>query len=85
MSERITAEDVAARVANVNRRMAERDVTVRYAEQYRNGYCALDRWDVETGSILATVTVGTKREVAEFLHAMMVALDDVKIFSAVEL
>jgi hypothetical protein len=25
---------------------------------------------------LATVTVGTKREVADFLHAMMVALDD---------
>jgi hypothetical protein len=26
--------------------------------------------------MLSTVTLGTKREVADFLHAMMVALDD---------
>lgn len=89
--ERITRENVEERVANVNRRMGERRAAVRYVAQGRNGYIGLDRLTPETeylgeGTswiIQATVTAGTKREVAEFLHAMMVALDDAKIYEDV--
>jgi hypothetical protein len=92
MSERITRQDVETRCANLNRRMDNYKSKYRYVVEARNGYTALDRtyrdpnatmslsgsvpgrgygWIIES-----TVTVGTKREVAEYLHAMMVALDD---------
>jgi hypothetical protein len=54
------------------------DSASRYAVQGRNGYIGLDRLRVVDGrwAVQNVVTAGTKREVAEFLHAMMVALDD---------
>jgi hypothetical protein len=77
MQERITRANVDERCANVNRRMEQRGSIVRYAAQGRNGYIGLDRYHAgETWNMQSTVTCGTKREVAEFLHAMMVALDD---------
>jgi len=92
MPERITRQNVDERCANVNRRMESRGSIYRYATQGRNGYIGLDRFTRDPhpeinlpdsvpgrglGWILqSTVMCGTKREVADFLHAMMIALDD---------
>lgn len=90
--ERITRETLETRVENVNRRMAQAGSEVRYQVQARNGYMGLDRFRRDPAAtidlpdsvpgrgygweMLSTVTVGTKREVADYLHAMMTALDD---------
>jgi hypothetical protein len=92
MSERTTKENVETRVENVNRRMESRGSNIRYQVQGRNGYTGLDRFTRTPEAaayspesvpgrgigwtLQSTVMCGTKREVAEFLHAMMVALDD---------
>lgn len=97
MQDRITRANVEERCANLNRRMEERGSAVRYQVEGRNGYIGLDRYDRDPDATiflphsvpgrgygwrcLSTVTTGTKREVADFLHAMMVALDDAKIYS----
>ena len=94
MSERITKENVETRCENLNRRMESRGSVYRYQVQGRNGYTALDRFTRDPAATInlphsvpgrgygwlmqSTVTCGTKREVADFLHAMMVALDDVE-------
>jgi hypothetical protein len=75
--ERITREMVDTRCANLNRRMEERGSIVRYAVQGRNGYYGLDRYhNVPEWNMQSNVMCGTKREVADFLHAGMVVLDD---------
>jgi hypothetical protein len=82
MSERITKADLYARVRNVNRRLNP-DVSPMQHSRYvnveeRNGSTALDEWkrtEAEGHVCVRTITVGTKREVAEFLHAMMVGID----------
>jgi hypothetical protein len=95
--ERITREQLETRVENVNRRMESRDSAVRYVIQGRNGHFGLDRVTRDPDDRLnlpdsvpgrgagwitqSTVTVGTKREVGDFLHAMMVALDDASFTS----
>lgn len=71
MSERITQRDIDARVGNVNRRLAPSGLSV-YA-QGRNGYTGLDEY--RDGQCQRTIMAGTKREVADFLHAMMVGID----------
>jgi hypothetical protein len=84
--ERITRANVDARCANVNRRMASRGSVYRYAVEGRNGGIGLDRCYADSpdnavpgSTIVSTVTFGTKREIADFLHAMMVALDDAAV------
>lgn len=72
-TDRITNADLATRCANLSRRISSSGRVVTY--QGRNGYTALDEYDAATGACLRTITVGTKREVAEFLHAMMVGID----------
>lgn len=67
---RITRSDLDDRCANLNRRLNGRQVAV----QGRNGYFGLDEFD-SSGSMLRTLTIGSKREVGEFLHAMMVGID----------
>ena len=90
--ERITKQNVEDRVANLNRRMEQRGSAIRYQVQGRNGYTGLDRFTRDPDCTLnlpdsvpgrgagwiclSTVMCGTKREVADFLHAAMVALDD---------
>ncbi len=69
--DRITQKDLSARVGNVNRRLEGTGRSV--CDQGRNGYTALDEY--QGGSCIRTLTVGTKREVADFLHAMMVGID----------
>jgi len=92
MSERITRANLDERCANLNHRMESRGSLYRYVVESRNGYIGLDRVTRDPNTTLnlpnsvpgrgygwitqSTVTVGTKREVGEFLHAMMVALDD---------
>jgi hypothetical protein len=92
MSERITRANLEERVVNLNRRMESRGSIYRYQIQGRNGYIGLDRFirDPELAANFpdsvpgrgigwlaqSTATVGTKRAIADFLHAMMVALDD---------
>jgi hypothetical protein len=71
----MTWENVETRVGNLNRRFESRGSSIRYELQGRNGSVALDRYHTD-GRCLSTVTVGTKREVGDFLHAAMVALDD---------
>jgi|GEM_PF-2858292 len=78
--ERITRADLLARMGNVNRRLnpgkkpAEWAHSGRYVYvEYRNGHVALDEYHGR--ECLRTLTVGTKREVADFLHAMMVGID----------
>ena len=73
MSERITNETLSARTHNLNRRLKDADRCVVY--QARNGHIGLDEGRPSDGAIIRTLTVGTKREVAEFLHAMMVGID----------
>jgi hypothetical protein len=69
--ERITKADVELRVDNVNRRI---ESSGRHLElQLRSGYWALDEYEAET--CLRTITVGRRRQVAEFIHAMMVGID----------
>ena len=97
MSERITRQNVEDRVINLNRRMKERGSSVRYQVEGRNGYIALDRFTRDPDDTLnlpdsvpgrgagwlcrGVVMTGTKREVADFLHAAMVALDDVQLYA----
>lgn len=92
MSDRITRANVDERCANVNRRMESRGSVIRYVVEGRNGHFGLGRVTRDPNAtidlpdsvpgrgygwlIQSTVTVGTKREIADFLHAMMVALDD---------
>ena len=71
MSERITQRDIDARVGNVNRRLAASGVSVN--AQGRNGYTGLDEY--RDGKVQRMIMAGTKREVADFLHAMMVGID----------
>ena len=71
MAERITQRDIDTRVGNVNRRLASTGLSVN--AQGRNGYTGLDEY--RDGKCQRTIMVGTKREVADFLHAMMVGID----------
>ena len=71
MSERITQKALSLRVGNVNRRLQGTGLSV--CDQGRNGYTALDEY--RDGQCQRTIMAGTKREVAEFLHAMMVGID----------
>lgn len=91
MTERITKQNVEERVANVNRRMESAGSPNRVQVQGRNGYIGLDLFTRDPDCTLnlpdsvpgrgagwicqSTLTVGTKREVADFLHAMMVGID----------
>ncbi len=95
MSERITKSTLETRIENLNRRMETRGSKYRYQVQGRNGYTGLDRYyrDPEATINLPdsvpgrgygwachdTVYIGTKREIAEVLHVMMVALDDSQV------
>ena len=78
MSATITKETLNQRMQNVNRRLRPEGASFTalghhvYVE-YRNGHAALDEY--RDGACLRTLTVGTKREVADFLHAMMVGMD----------
>lgn len=76
MSERMTIARVETRAENVNRRLAERGSRVRYEIGRRNGYTALDRTDAKSGKTLDLIRIGTKQEIADWLEAAMVALDD---------
>lgn len=78
----ITKDDLNARTQNVNRRLRPEGVSAidhrasggRYVlHEYRNGAVALDEY--RGTSCIRTITVGTKREIYDFLHAMMVGID----------
>ena len=91
MTERITRQNVDDRCRNLNRRMIELGARVGYIAEGRNGYIGLDRYEVieqnsgyTYGACLSNVVCGTKREIADFLHAMMVALDDAKLYAGEE-
>lgn len=89
MPERITKEQLEERCTNVNRRLKAlgRGVQV----QGRNGYIGLDEFRRDPDAtinlpdsvpgrgygwlMVRTLTCGTKREVADFLHAIMVGID----------
>jgi hypothetical protein len=43
--------------------------------QGRNGGYGLDELRLSDGATIRTITFGTKREIADFLHAMMVGMD----------
>lgn len=81
MSERITRANLDERAANVNRRL---EGTNRYVVvQGRNGYIGLDEYaerivcgdEVIPDQMIRVLTCGTKREVGDFLHAMLVGID----------
>lgn len=69
--DRITQRDIDLRVGSVNRRLDGTGLSVN--AQVRNGYTGLDEY--RDGQVQRTIMVGTKREVADFLHAMMVGID----------
>jgi len=78
--ERITKQTLHARMGNVNRRLNPGKSVEEWAHhgryvyvEFRDGAVALDEY-LGT-SCIRTITVGTKREVADFLHAMMVGID----------
>jgi len=71
MSERITNATLEARAHNLNARIV---TTGRHVQVgYRNGYAALDEY--RGADCIRTITVGTRRELADFLHAMMTGID----------
>jgi hypothetical protein len=71
VSERVTIQSVRDRAANLNRRI---ESTGRHVEvEQRNGYVALDEY-LGTAAV-TTITIGTKGEIADFLHAMIVGID----------
>lgn len=87
-TDRITLADIEARVGNVNRRLTNGR---KVFSQGRNGYIGLDEYydnhdatDCQrihgdsycnSGVMVRTITCGTKREIGEFLNAMMVGID----------
>lgn len=79
MSERITLKDLDERCANLNRRIES--TGRRVGCQGRNGYIGLDEYRLDDSnprtrySMVRTITCGTKREIGDFLHAMMVGID----------
>lgn len=75
MSDRITKEHLQARAANLNGRMESRGSGFRYEVSGRNGYTAIDR-TYPDGTNVSFVAAGTKTEIGQYLHLMMVALDD---------
>lgn len=83
MSDRLTRSNLEDRVASLNGRMAARGSIYHYELEGRNGYTAIDRYADMDGrnACMSTVRCGTKNEVGEFLHAMMVALDDASVTS----
>jgi len=80
MGDRITLANLEQRCANVNRRMAARRSDVSYQVQSRNGWNCLDRYNAAGTECKALVVCGTKRELGEYLHAMMTALDDAEAY-----
>ncbi len=69
--ETITRSTLDARVENLNRRI---ESTGRHVEvQGRNGGYSLDEYRGD--ACIRLIRAGTKREMAEFLHAMMVGID----------
>lgn len=80
-TERITLANLEQRCENVNRRLEGTGRTVQV--QGRNGGVGLDEYQaglvtahrVYAPQCVRTLTFGTKREVGEFLHAMMVGID----------
>ncbi len=78
MSETITKQTLETRAQNVNRRLRPEgqpfSVKGHYVYvQYQNGGAELQEYD--GGACQRALTFGTKREVADFLHAMMVGMD----------
>lgn len=84
-AERMTMATLNERLNNLNRRL--QPTNRKLIAQARNGYIGLDEYLVEHDPefpahfniprfvMLRTVTTGTKRECAEFVHAMMVGID----------
>jgi hypothetical protein len=71
MAKRVTQYELFERCLNLNRRLESINRLVEV--EYRNGYVSLDEYE---GSVcIRTITTGTKREIADFLHAMMVGID----------
>ena len=75
MSDRITKEHLQTRCGNLNRRMESRDSAYRYEVSGRNGYTCIDR-TYPDGTNVSFVAAGTKGEIGQYLHLMMVAIDD---------
>lgn len=73
-SGRITNQTIAERTHNVNRRLLHTGHQV-LVERRNDGY-GLDEFRPDDPFVrIRTLTFGTKREVADFLHAMMVGID----------
>lgn len=72
---RTTRSDIVNRTQSLNHRMAERGSRYRYFVQRANGTNYLHRI-YPNGTTVATVTAGTAGEISQYLHLMMVALDD---------
>lgn len=77
--DRITKKQLHERCTNVNRRLRAAGSGRAVNVQDRSGYTALDEYDVSKhvafSICVRTITVGTKREIGEYLNAMMIALD----------
>jgi len=75
MTDRITRATLDARLANLNRRFEACGSIYRWAVQGHSGSTWLYRDDTH-GNRIATITGGTKREIADYLNIAMNALDD---------
>lgn len=75
MTDTITHDSLEQRCENVNRRMESRSSIIRYTLEFSDRVGIL-RTNEEGTIVHDAVRYGTKAEMAEFLHAMMVALDD---------
>jgi len=67
----VTRTVLEHRCTNLNRRLERSGRHVEVG--LRNGQVGLDEY--KGTACIRTITVGTKREIADFLHAMMVGID----------
>ncbi len=68
--ERVTNENLSNRVTAANRQLQVAGVGGQFVAQGRNGYTGLDYCD-SIGTVIRTLTCGTKREVYDYLGAVI--------------
>lgn len=73
--ERYTRKDIDARVDSVNRRLESHKSARRVVAQEGSGHTNLYEIRADDRSYITLITAGTKREIAEYLSAMMTGMD----------
>ena len=73
--ERITNQTLAERLHHLNRRYVLAGVDRAVFTEALNGHVTLSEFRPSDPFVRRTIAVGTKRQVADFVHAMTVGID----------